>query len=686
MYKFLFLFLLLFSSLYSKKLELLTGEFVREGNVTVAKGGVSIFGEGVFINSDEAVFDSKTNRLELFGNVIIKRENNTEAMVDYLSFNVESEDAILDNAFFPGGSTNIWLLADSGESSDKIYRLTNIVTSSCSPTSPDWSIKSTSGQYDFNGKWAHLYNPTFYAGRVPVFYLPYFGYSTDDRRRTGLLPPKFGTSNIDGTLFELPLFIAPYDSWDMEIWPQYRSDRGTGITSKFRFVDSASSSGEIVFGEFHDKDDYSKKYNIEDSTHSGLRIKYRRDNLFSNDGATDKLYINWEDYSDVDFLKLESVSSRDSGDLGQIITNEFNYYYNDKENFLGVYGRYFKDILNPNRKDLLQIYPDIQGHIFTDSFLIDSLLYSLDFRAKNYTREENTTAHAEFLSVPVSYSNTLFNDYLNYQISHNVDLYRIDYRNIESHIASDYGQRLSTYSRVTMSSGLSKALGNGFHGINFSLSYTLPGEENEQGILDSEFVTFSKESKGYDLLFSQYLYDQDYTNRLIQRINQGYRELDGIWEYTDLEHELIFKPKTNLTLKNSIKYSSEYDVVVSNYSSLLLNTDLTQLTLSYLTGNDRATREKDKDYYTFTAKSGFSKRHTFKGRYEYDNLDKEDRKISLSYLYKKDCWGVSLNFSREVEPVATATGTSSRINDIVFLKLNINPLGEHELQVFEDEK
>ncbi len=687
MYRLFLILSLCIVELSATKLELLTGEFVRDGNLTVAKGGVTIFGKGIFISSDKAVFHNKSNKLELFGNVIIKRENNTEALVDYLSFNIKSNRALVDNVLLPGQRHNIWLLAESAESYEKIYHLTNLVSSSCDPASPDWSIRASHGEYSGANRRAHLYNPRFYAGRVPVFYLPYITYPTDNRRRTGLLFPKFGTSQLDGLFYEQPLYIAPYDQWDLELIPQHRSQRGNGLIANFRFVDSPHSSGEILYGSFVDKDSFVQENSLQEKKHTGLRLNYRSNQIFTSGKAIDKLYFKWEEYSDVEFLNLESTDTQASEDIDQIITNEINYYYKLDDLYVGLYGRYFIDVLDPDRKDLLQIYPDVNLHKMTDSIFLDELLYSVDVRYKNFTREVNTTASSKRLTTPISYAGTLFSDFLNYQITQSIDLFRVDYTDPHSQISDDYGSFLSTSTRLALFTNLTKPYGTGFHGMNFSLSYMEPGEEKVDGDLNDDFVTFNKEKSSYDFKFSQYFYGLDYEDVLVERINQSYQESsEDNWTLTNLEHELIYKPKPYLTLSNKIIYSHESKALVDNASSVALESDLGNITLSYLTGKDPVTLKKNKDYYRLHFLTQFDGKNSLGLNYEYDNLDKEPRKISLAYRYDKDCWGYSLELSRQEEPVATSTGATSRTNDIIFFKVNVKPLGQHHFQMYENER
>ena len=52
--------------------------------------------------------------------------------------------------------------------------------------------------------WFNMYNARLYIYDIPVFYTPYFGYSLDTTRQTGLLMPSVGISSDEGFYYEQP--------------------------------------------------------------------------------------------------------------------------------------------------------------------------------------------------------------------------------------------------------------------------------------------------------------------------------------------------------------------------------------------------------------------------------------------------------------------------------------------------
>lgn len=55
-----------------------------------------------------------------------------------------------------------------------------------------------------------------------------------------------GFSEKEGFYYEQALFIAEQNWWDLELKPQIRTNRGSGLYSTFRFVDSKTSKALLL--------------------------------------------------------------------------------------------------------------------------------------------------------------------------------------------------------------------------------------------------------------------------------------------------------------------------------------------------------------------------------------------------------------------------------------------------------
>ncbi len=161
-----------------------------------------------------------------------------------------------------------------------LITLDEAILSSCDCIDPDWSIRVSSADYDTEDKWINAYNPRLYIKDIPVLYTPYLGFSTNKERRTGLLIPTLGYSKSEGGSYSQPIFYAPKDNYDLELIPQYRAKRGSGMYAYFRYADSIDSVFRISGGYFNEVKEYKEEFDLRNEEHYGIDIDYTRRKSF----------------------------------------------------------------------------------------------------------------------------------------------------------------------------------------------------------------------------------------------------------------------------------------------------------------------------------------------------------------------------------------------------------------------
>ncbi|MGB2553804.1 LPS-assembly protein LptD, partial [Campylobacter sp. MOP51] len=92
--------------------------------------------------------------------------------------------------------------------------------------------------------------------------------------------------------------------------------------------------------------------------------------------------------NDIDYVNLKTRKSYNEG-KNPLVASKLNYFISNDKHYAGVYARYYIDTAkvgskNEN-KDVLQEYPSIQYHKYTDSLIVPNLLYSVDVHSHNYT-------------------------------------------------------------------------------------------------------------------------------------------------------------------------------------------------------------------------------------------------------------------------------------------------------------
>jgi LPS-assembly protein len=129
----------------------------------------------------------------------------------------------------------------------------------CPPGNRDWFLTADKIKLDQDTGRGEARNAKVTFKKVPLLYTPYLSFPLDDRRKSGLLFPKIGTSDEAGLDISVPWYwnIAP--NRDMTLIPRYMSDRGVMLGGEFRYLTRHSNnriSGEYLANDeaFSNKD------------------------------------------------------------------------------------------------------------------------------------------------------------------------------------------------------------------------------------------------------------------------------------------------------------------------------------------------------------------------------------------------------------------------------------------------
>ncbi|MCI7247791.1 MAG: LPS assembly protein LptD, partial [Campylobacter sp.] len=567
------LFALFLSSLQARveNVEFVAKEVHKEGSIVTATGDVLVYSPSYLISAKRAKYDEKNEIVELFENVSILRNNEEATNSNYAKINLKTNEITTDNAFAMHQNKELWIASEQFCSSDARIDTSKSIVSSCNVDEPDWHIEYKDGYLDKQKKYLHIYNPVFYGnlpfvGNTPLFYLPYFGFSTDKTRRTGFLTPNIAFSKSEGLFFEQPFYIAEYNEWDLELNPQIRTNRGAGLYATFRFADSPYSSGYIRTGFFKDSKKYQDKNSLKYSTHTGIEVEYDRDKLAKylvNGDYGEGLYVRFKHLNDFDYLNL-----RENGNSAydSLVHSKINYFVNTKEHYFGIYADYYintaKIATKYGNKDTLQELPTLQYHSYLDSFLSKNLTYSLDVKYHNYTRKIGTKAQQFELNLPVGLNFTLPNGWANLSYTHNLYASHISYQKSfeldkNGFMRDKNNEKYArSWSEIALSSDLARAydvFGGLFHTMNLKLSYIQPGykygeiaerlyafdkDESEENFVEQLDEKYQRQTLNAGII--QYLFNSDNKKILRHSLNTSYYTNKGRFATTDNRLDLYF--------------------------------------------------------------------------------------------------------------------------------------------------
>ncbi|OCR91722.1 periplasmic protein [Campylobacter fetus subsp. testudinum] len=699
------------SSLFARveNVEFLADRVEKDGNIVNANGNVLVYSQNYLVTADRAIYDQKSETIELFGNVNMLRGDSETSRSNYVMINLKTNDLNFDGSFAMDKDKEIWIQSDESCSTQEAYFASKSIVSSCNVQDPDWHINFSSGELNKQSKFMHLYNPVFYIKDMPVFYIPYFGFSTDKTRRTGFLSPQIAYSKSNGVMYLQPFYIAIADEWDLEFDPQIRTNRGSGIYSTFRFADSPYSGGLIRSGIFNEKNSYKEKENLKNTNHTGFEVQYDRDRLvkYLIDGDfTEGLWLRYTKLNDIDYLNLRG---KKNGDYDSLVQSKLNYFITTDENYFGAYAKYYIDTAKISSKygndDTLQELPKLQYHSFTSTFIVPNLIYSFDAKYHNYTRNIGTRASQYEIDFPVGLNFNILDDYANFSVTENIYATHIAYKNNRLYtngefIDDNFNDYINHYHKFLIETDLAKAYDSFYHTINLKLDYIKPGYSNgsiennllkyymldqsgnnikltDSNLFEENFVSgldkkYSKESTTAD--FVQFFYGSEGQKFLRHSIKQGFNIDDSDFENLENRLNLYFG---NFNFANKIEYSHIDNSLAkiqsgTSYANSRFNVALWH---TYDKNSDNKLIYDKESYLSSSLSINLPRSYRLFAGFDYDVQRSYTKMWRTGINYKRKCWDYSLVYQEDIEPKNTSAGLESKKSQGFYLYFSFYPLG-----------
>jgi len=205
-----------------------------------------------------------------------------------------------------GGAERVTLTGDIGSLHGATY-------STCAPDARHWELRANRIDIDTEKGMAVARGATLRVGQVPIIYLPWFMFPTDERRRTGLLFPSVSNSSRNGFDWKQPIYLNLAPNYDATLNPRLMTNRGVQLGAQFRYL--VEGGAGVVDGTWMPDDD------LRDSDRSMIRY-----------GAFQNVNRNWQARANLNWISdsryYEDFSSSLDG-LSQ--STSFSE--------IGVYGR-----------------------------------------------------------------------------------------------------------------------------------------------------------------------------------------------------------------------------------------------------------------------------------------------------------------------------------------------------------
>ena len=679
--------LLYSQELTTEKFQLVAKKVDAINNIVTANGDVVVYSPTYYLSANKIIYNKENETFELFDNVLVIKNNNIQTQSNYAFVDIKNDLVNQNPIFLQSQDNKIWINSKTSNKEKEEITLDSSIISSCDCLDPLWSIRASSADYDTQAKWLNAYNPRLYIKDIPVLYSPYIGFPTDTTRRTGLLLPTLGYSGDEGFLYSQPIYFAPAQNYDIEVIPQIRTQRGYGEYTYYRYADSPNSLLNIKSGIFKEYKDYQVENNLENQKHYGFDLDYSRREIISDNNSQDGFFTSLTYFNDIEYITIEDNNDLTSTD--KKVESKINYFYDTPEYYGGAYGRYYIDGSKQSNDETLQEIPQLQFHAYNKE-LVDSLVYSIDTNFKNYTRDDGLTAKISEISLPVSYSKHLIDDYIYAFVENKTIISKYDYDNFNT-INYEDGTLVQNRTSVGIGSDLIKPYEDYLHTINLKAEYIVPKNLEENGDLykiTTEKDSFKEEqlsafpilseNKNIKLSANQSLYENNNLKEWINhKISQSilYDELNNpqledFENYARLNHDYG-------NVSGKVIYNMEdQQFVEDNADTTFIYNDLS-LTLGYYkskaTDNIFNNRE-DLESYRIITSYEISKDYRF-SFYENYNLLKNDRsRQGISFNIDDSCWNLDLKYENKVIP-SSSLSYESKDQNIVFVTLLLKPIG-----------
>ena len=182
-----FLFISVQASANNNKIEVTAKSLYTTKNTVYADDGVIVYYDKSIIKSEHASYNKETKLLILDGNVEMVGYKGSKEHTDHMEIHTDTKEVGFKKLFL-AGENDVWLLSDTAHKKQNgKYVLGRSILSSCSVDDPIWYMGFSDSVYDSKTHYMKVYNAKVYFKDIPIFYSPYFAFSTNKQRSSGLL-------------------------------------------------------------------------------------------------------------------------------------------------------------------------------------------------------------------------------------------------------------------------------------------------------------------------------------------------------------------------------------------------------------------------------------------------------------------------------------------------------------------
>ena len=198
------------------------------GNVTMRNGAQ-------FMGADEITYDQDKGTYTAAGNIRYQAPG-MRLRADHAEGNQNTDSHTLEDIRYQLLSRRGNGTAKSATMTGEDGSLYGATYSTCAPEARHWELSARRIDINQTTGMAVAHGASLKIGHIPVLYLPWLMFPTDERRRSGLLYPAISNSGRNGFTWEQPIYLNLAPNYDLTLSPRYMSRRGSSLETEFRYL------------------------------------------------------------------------------------------------------------------------------------------------------------------------------------------------------------------------------------------------------------------------------------------------------------------------------------------------------------------------------------------------------------------------------------------------------------------
>ncbi|MDX2480181.1 MAG: LPS assembly protein LptD [Desulfuromusa sp.] len=367
--------------------------YEKDADLYRASGDVKLIQGELEVRSQTLTWNQESGEVAADGDVQLISPDE-ELFGSQARYNLKKGTGIVENAHFYLRDQNLHVRGQAIERLGQLdYRIKEGTFTTCDGDVPSWKFGASQLDVTLDG-YARARNTVFYLNNIPSLYFPYMIYPATNKRKSGLLMPSIGYSEMRGYQYSGAYYQVLGVNQDATLYIDYLSEMGIGKGLEYRYIFGQGNAGEAQV--YHIDVDKLDGVNIDDERYA---IEWQHDGMLPGGirMVADVEYVNDDQYFE-DFGNVAGEYNK--AEVQSIFSLSKNW---GKYNLVGQL-KYTKD-LESDDSDPLQLLPRINLGAVRQRIGESNFYYGLEAGYTNFWRQEGL--HGERLTARPSLSTTV---------------------------------------------------------------------------------------------------------------------------------------------------------------------------------------------------------------------------------------------------------------------------------------